>query len=171
MTLRPGRTVRTLKRPYTRVSQKKPKLSYVVGVPSVKIHIFEMGNKNKEFDTTLWLISEHAIQIRDNALEAARIVSNKLLEKVLNPENFFMKVLVFPHQILREHSMACGAGADRFSSGMSHSFGKPVGRAVQIRANQEMFVLKVDKKDLEVAKKALKRAQLKLPTSCKIKIE
>ena len=171
MTLRPGRTVRTLKRPYTRVSKKKPRLSYVVGVPFSKIHIFEMGTKNKEFDTTLWLISKHAIQIRDNALEAARIIANKLLEKILNPENFFMKVLVFPHQILREHSLATGAGADRFSSGMRNSFGKPVGRAVQIRANQEMFMLKVNKKDLEIAKKALKRAQLKLPTPCKVRIE
>ena len=171
MTLRPGRTVRTLKRPYTRVSKKKPRLSYVVGAPFSKIHIFEMGTKNKEFDTTLWLISKHAIQIRDNALEAARIIANKLLEKILNPENFFMKVLVFPHQILREHSLATGAGADRFSSGMRHSFGKPVGRAVQIRANQEMFMLKVNKKDLEIAKKALKRAQLKLPTPCKVRIE
>jgi large subunit ribosomal protein L10e len=171
MTLRPGRTTRTLKRPYTRVSKTKPRLSYVVGVPFSKIHVFEMGNRNKQFDTTLWLVAEHAIQIRDNALEAARVVANKLLERVLNPENFFMKVLVFPHQILREHSMATGAGADRFSSGMRHSFGKPVGRAVQIRKNQEIFVLRVDKKNLDVAKKALKRAHLKLPTPCKIKIE
>jgi large subunit ribosomal protein L10e len=171
MTLRPGRTTRTLKRPYTRVSKTKPRLSYVVGVPFSKIHVFEMGNRNKQFDTTLWLVAEHAIQIRDNALEAARVVANKLLERVLNPENFFMKVLVFPHQILREHSMATGAGADRFSSGMRHSFGKPVGRAVQIRKNQEIFVLRVDKKNLDVAKKALKRAHLKLPTPCKMKIE
>jgi large subunit ribosomal protein L10e len=54
---------------------------------------------------------------------------------------------------------------------MRHSFGKPVGRAVQIRKNQEIFVLRVDKKNLDVAKKALKRAHLKLPTPCKIKIE
>ena len=171
MTLRPGRTVRRLKRPYTRVSKIKPRLSYVVGVPYTKIHIFEMGNRNKQFDTILWLIADHAIQIRDNALEAARVVATKLLERVLNPDNFFMKVLVFPHQILREHSMATGAGADRFSSGMRHSFGKPSGRAVQIRKNQEIFMLKVNKKDLEVAKKALKRAHLKLPTPCKIRIE
>ena len=47
MALRPGRTTRTVKRPWTRVSKRKPKKSYAVGVPHPRIHVFEMGNKKK----------------------------------------------------------------------------------------------------------------------------
>jgi large subunit ribosomal protein L10e len=171
MGLRPGKTTRKLKRAYTRVSKVKPRKSFVVGVPYARIHIFEMGNKNKNYDIVMHLLSERSIQIRDNSLEAARIVGNKILEKRLGPENFFMKVLVFPHQILREHSLATGAGADRFSSGMSHSFGKPVGRAARIKRGQSIFMLKINKKDLMVARKAFKRITLKLPTPCSVKEE
>jgi large subunit ribosomal protein L10e len=171
MGIRPGRATRTIKRPWTRVSKKKPRKSYVVGAPYSRIHIFDMGNPKKEYDSKLWLSVERSVQIRDNALEAARIVANKLLEKVIGPENYFMKVLVFPHHILREHSMATGAGADRFSSGMQRAFGKPSGRAVQVKRDQRVMVLKIDKKNLEIGKKALKRAHLKLPTPCKIIVE
>ena len=171
MALRPGRTVRKLVRPYTRVSRRKPKKSYVVGVPHKRIRVFEMGNKKKKFDNTISMVSERSVQIRDNSLEAARIVCNKLLEKTLGSENYFLKVLVYPHHVLREHSLATGAGADRFSSGMRKSFGKPSGLAAQIKRDQEIFRLRLDKKNLAVGRKALKRAEIKLPTTCTIKIK
>ena len=171
MGLRPGRTTRKLERPYTRVSKRKPRKSYVVGVPYSRVRIFEMGNKKKKFNTNVWLLAERSVQIRDNALEAARIVSNKLLEKKLGSENYFMKVLVYPHHVLREHALATGAGADRYSSGMRKSFGKPKGRAAQVRKNQRIFWLRVDKENLEVARKALNRANTKLPTPCRIEIQ
>lgn len=171
MTLRPGRTVRRIKRPYTRVSSKKPKKSYVVGVPYPRIHVFEMGNKDKSFDTSLWLVSKNNLQIRENSLEAARITANKFLERNLGKDNFFMKILVYPHQVLREHSLATGAGADRFSMGMRKSFGKPKGKAVIVRKDQKIIFVRIDKKHLGIGKKALKRASLKVPTPCKILVE
>jgi len=170
MALRPGRTTRRLKRPWTRVSKKKPRKSYVVGAPFARIHIFNMGNPNKQFDTHLHLVASHSVQIRDNALESARIVSNKFLEKII-PDNYFFKVLVFPHNVLREHSMATGAGADRFSSGMRLAFGKPSGRAARIMVGQKIMTLKIEKKNLDVGRLALKRASKKLPIHCKIEIE
>lgn len=170
MGLRPGRTTRRLERPYTRVSKKKPRKSYVVGVPFSKIHIFEMGNHTKKFDTCLNLINGHPVQIRDNALEAARIVGNKLLERKI-PDNYFFKVLIFPHHVLREHSMATGAGADRFSSGMRHAFGKPSGRAARLVYEQKIMTLRLDKKNLDIGRMALKRAGKKLPVHCRIEIE
>ena len=105
MALRPGRTTRKKVNPWTRVSRRKPRKSYAVGVPYSKIHIFNMGNAEKEFETNLWLVVEHGVQIRSNALEAARVVSNKFLERNI-PGNYFLKILVYPHQVLREHSMA-----------------------------------------------------------------
>jgi large subunit ribosomal protein L10e len=171
MALRPGRTTRKLERPYTRVSKRKPRKSYVVGVPYSRIHIFEMGNRKKEFDTNLWLVTENSVQIRDNALEAARVVTNKMLERKLGKENYFLKILVYPHHVLREHSLATGAGADRFSSGMRKSFGKPKGRAAQVRKGQGLMWLRLNKKDLDTGRLALKRANTKLPTHCSIKVK
>jgi len=170
MGLRPGRTTRRLKRPWTRVSKRKPRKSYVVGVPYSKIHVFDMGNPSKKFDTHLWLVTDHYVQIRDNALEASRVVANKFLERKI-PDNYFFKVLIFPHNVLREHSMATGAGADRFSSGMRKAFGKPSGRAARLMRGQRIMYLKLDKKNLNIGRLALKRASKKLPIHCKIEIK
>ena len=81
-----------------------------------------------------------------------------------------MKVKVYPHHILREHALASGAGADRFSSGMAHSFGKPVGVAARVKKNQVLFQVEVDKQNLPLAKQALERASKKLPCSCTIQV-
>jgi large subunit ribosomal protein L10e len=171
MALRPGRTVRTVKRPYTRISKRKPKKSYVVGVPQPRITQFEMGNPKGNFNTKLWLISEREVQIRHNALEAARVILNKFLESKLGKENYFLKVLVYPHQVLREHSLATGAGADRFSSGMRKAFGRPKGTAAIVDKNQKLILVKVDKSKVDIAKLGLKRADSKLPTPCRIEVE
>lgn len=170
MALRPGRTTRAKRRAWTRVSKRKPRKSYAVGVPYSKIHIFNMGNTEKEFETNLWLVADRSVQIRSNALEAARVVSNKFLERTI-PNDYFLKILVYPHQVLREHSMATGAGADRFSSGMRKSFGKPSGLAAVVKKGQNIMHLKLNKKDLVIGRKALKRANMKLPIPCRIKVE
>jgi large subunit ribosomal protein L10e len=169
MTLRPGRTTRKIERPYTRQSRKTPRKSYVVGVPFPKTHQFEMGTKG-DYDTTLWGIAKSHVQIRDNALEASRIVATKFLETTLGT-NFFMKILLFPHHVIREHAIAQGAGADRFSQGMRRNFGHPQTTAAQVRKGQKLLMLKVNKANLEVAKKALKKASMKLPTPLILEIE
>lgn len=166
MPIRPGRTTREIERPYTRQSRRNPRKSYVVGVPFPKTHQFEMGTKGN-YDTTLWAVAEHHVQIRDNALEASRIVATKFLEKNLTT-NFFMKILLFPHHVIREHSIAQGAGADRFSQGMRANFGHPIGTAVQIKRGQKLIMLKVNKENLEIAKKALKKISLKISTPLRV---
>ncbi len=168
MPLRPGRTMRRIERPYTRFSSKSPKKSYVKSEPHRKTHQFEMGNKNGDFDYSLFLLAEKAVQLRDNSLEAARIVANSFLETKIGATNFFFKILVFPHHIIREHSIAQGAGADRFSQGMRMSFGNPSNRAVQIKEGQRIFMLKTNKSNEDICKKALRRAALKLSTPTKI---
>jgi large subunit ribosomal protein L10e len=171
MGIRPARTIRNLKKAYTRISRSKPRKSYVVGVPYPKIHIFEVGNRLGNFDTTLYLSATRALNIRDNALEAARIVATKHLFKKIGDENYFFKILVYPHQVLREHAVAMGAGADRYSQGMAHSFGKPIGIAVRTYADQRMIMLKVRRQNIETAKEALKRASSKLSFVTKIEIK
>ena len=144
-----------------------PKKGYVVGVPAAKITQFEMGNKKKKFEKTFRLISMHPVQIRDNALEAARQGANKHLEKTLTLENYFMKVLVYPYQVLRENSLATGAGADRFQEGMRKSFGKPVGTAARVFKNQAVIEVRVPKGGEKEAKRALEIASKKVSGQCR----
>ena len=159
---------RRLKRPYTRTSKFKAK-SYIRMTPNVKVVRFDTGT-NKEFDCTLSLLSKANLQIRDNALESARQSSNKLLESYLGLNGFHLKVNVYPYHVLREHALAAGAGADRFSSGMAHSFGKPTGIAARIKKGQTIFQVSVGKENFQVAKQALERASKKLPCSCTIQV-
>ena len=171
MGLRPGRTIRKPERPYTRVSKRVPRKSYVVGVPFPKIHQFEMGNRDGDFNTVLYLLAKRSVQIRHNALEAARIVAHKFLQTKLGTNNYFLKILVYPHQVIREKPIATGAGADRYSAGMAHAFGKPTGTAVITKPNQKLVMLKINKENLELGKTALKKFGLKIPTPVKIMIE
>jgi len=168
MALRPGRTVRRLERPYTRVSKKVPRKSYVVGVPFPKTHQFEMGSKDSTFEITCYLVSDDNAQIRDNAIEAARVVAHKFLESKLGSQNYFMKILVYPHHVLREKPIATGAGADRYSQGMAQAFGKPVGTAVQAEKGKKLVMLAVNKKNLEIAKQALKKFSSKISVRTRI---
>jgi large subunit ribosomal protein L10e len=171
MALRPGRTMRKKERPYTRISKRVPRKSYVVGVPYPKIHQFEMGNKEGDYDTVIYLSAKRGVQIRHNALEAARIVANKFLEKKIGTSNYFFKILVYPFQVIREKPIATGAGADRYSQGMRLAFGKPTGTAVQTRPGQKLVELRIKKENVEIAKRALKKFGSKIPTPVIISIE
>lgn len=138
------------------------------GVPGSKIVKFTMGNPSKDFLYTVELINTKEGQIRHNALEAARIAANRVLEGTLGRENFYLKIVPFPHQILREHKRINVAQADRFQEGMKRAYGKPVGTAARIRRGNPILIAKVDEEGLESAKKALKRASDKFPIPCRI---
>ncbi len=166
--LRPARCYRRVKRPYTRKSRFREK-SFVKGFPQPKITIFDMGNPKGEFKYKLSLISKDNLQIRHNALEAARVAANKLLSPL--GEAYHFKIKVYPHHILRENPLATGAGADRFQQGMARAFGKPIGTAAQVKKNQEIMFVRVNEEHLERAKEALRRAGHKLPCKFTIKVE
>ena len=160
---------RRIERPYTRVSKYKKK-SYVKANPKHNIVRFNMGNPKKKFQYTLTLKSKTDLQVRGNAIESARQSSNRLLEKELG-KDYALTIRVYPHHILRENPLAAGAGADRFSTGMSHSFGKAIGLAAQIKKGQPIFQVSVNKGKLRIAREALKRVQHKLPSSCLIDVK
>ena len=160
---------RRIERPYTRTSKFKAK-SYIRMTPTTKVVRFDTGDPGKNFECTVNLMSKSDLQIRDNALESARQTSNRLLESYLGLNGFHMKVKAYPYHVLREHALAAGAGADRFSSGMAHSFGKPTGIAARVKKGQTIFQIRVDKEHLDVARQALDRASKKLPCSCTIQV-
>ena len=67
--------------------------------------------------------------------------------------------------------IATGAGADRYSQGMAHPFGKPTGKAVQLKRDQAILQLRINKASIPVAKVALKKFGLKMPTATRIVVE
>ena len=159
--LRPARTCRTPNsQSWSRYSLKKPRKNFVRAMPHKSIMVFNMGT-NKEYDMKMQLCTKEDIQIRSNSLESARQTANRYLESKL-PENYMFKVLVYPHNVIREHKMATGAGADRISQGMSLSFGKPVSVAARMRKNQPLFMVMTNSKNNTVVREAFRRAASKL---------
>lgn len=165
MPLRPGRCYRRFGTPpYTR-------LKYIKSIPPVTIPKFDLGNPRGSFEYTLKLVVTRAGQIRQNALEATRQIVNKYLSSKVGEQNYFMRICIFPHHILRENKMMAIAGADRLQDGMRLSFGTPISRAARVDVGQVVVFVKVNKGSLEHAKEALRRATSKLPLPCRVVIE
>lgn len=169
MALRKGVAYRNYERPWTRKSRKRSK-SYIKTIPPKKIVKFQMGNTKRKFPLKLSLVTKDRIQLRDNSIEAARMTINRHLEDNLGINNYHFFIRVYPHQILREHKMLTGAGADRLQSGMKLAFGKPVGAAARINVGDEIFAISIDEGGLVIAKEAFRRIKAKLPCSTSVLI-
>lgn len=132
---------------------------------------WNMGTLKQEYEYVLRIVAKNTLQIRDNALESMRQVSNRVMEKKLGKDQYYLHLRVYPHHILRENALASGAGADRLSTGMKLAFGKTVGVAVRAKAGQPIMEIFCNKNGLELAKDALRRAKTKLPGSYTIQQE
>ena len=168
--LRKGVAYRKIERPYTRKSKYRKK-NFVKASPHNTISRYETGDIKKKFDTKMLVVADQPVQIRHNALEAARKSSNRVLENKTGKVGYRLKLRVFPHHILRENPLASGAGADRLSTGMAHSFGKPIGLAAQVHVGKAIFEINVDKPNIPAAKEAARRIMSKVPCTCTIVIE
>src|SRR3989338_2942885 len=86
-------------RPFTRISKNKSK-AYIKTVPSSKIAKFNMGNEGDyragKHPFSVKLRSDENVQVRDNALESARMLLHKDLEENV-PGQYFINVRVYPH--------------------------------------------------------------------------
>ena len=109
--------------------------------------------------------------IRHNSLEAARIASNRLMQRAAGRLGYHLKLRVYPHQIVRENPMATGAGADRVQSGMRNAFGKPISVEAIVKKGQSIITIDCQEKNFEEAKLALKRAGMKLPVPCRVVVD
>ncbi len=174
MGLRPGHCYckNVNKRAYTRVAKKVHKKNFVGGVPGLKIRQFHMGFGQRAYTHVVHLSTSSKIQIRDNAIEAARITVARQLNKKLTQANYYMKVRVYPQFFLRENKQAQGAHADRIQQGMSQCpFGKVVGRASRVRPNQKIFSVLVDEPNVSFVRETLKKSASRFPCSMKVTAE
>jgi large subunit ribosomal protein L10e len=163
--LRPARTCRTPNsQSWARYSLRKPRKNYVRALPHTSLLVFRMGVNNDNYDMEVTLDTEIPIQLRSNSIEAARMVANKYLESNI-PNMYYFVVKSYPHNVIREHKMATGAGADRISQGMSLAFGSPVSLAARLGAKQSVFMVRSNSENAPIVKHALKRAMSKLSGS------
>jgi len=142
---------------------------YIAGSPQSKIAKFTGGAKGN-YDFKIELVSiDSKMQVRHNALEAARLAANKSMAQA-GDLSFFSRLTVYPHLVLRENKMIATAGADRLQEGMRRAFGKATGLAARVKPEQSIFEAFVSKENLELAKRGFKVAGSKLgcPTSVRI---
>ncbi len=165
--LKKGVAHRRMERPYTRYSKFRKK-AFIRTTPNMKLVRFDMGNLQKEFDTKVDLILKSGIQVRQESIESARQAANRYLEKNVGKANYHMKIRVYPFHILRENPLAQGAGADRFSTGMAHPFGKVIGRAAQVKYGQTIFTVYTSKDYVKQVTVGLQKGNNKLPCKCQI---
>jgi len=143
---------------------------YTKGGPPPKITKFTMGDTKAKFQYQAKLIALEPAQIRHNSLEAARVAVNRILMNKLG-NNYCLRVLPYPHMILRENKMIFGAHADRLQDGMRRAFGKPIGTAARVKPNQTIVTVGVNEDGIETAKEALRNGEPKLPILTRIVIE
>lgn len=144
---------------------------YMGGIPASRITQFVLGNKKGDFPVKISLIANERCQIRHNALESARITVNRALEKNVGATNYRVRIIVYPHVVLRENKQATGAGADRVSQGMRAAYGKIVTTAAEVKQNQAIMTVETTEQNISAAKNALRKAGMKMPSPCKINVE
>jgi len=81
-----------------------------------KIRIYDIGRKDAavdDFPLCVHLCSGEKEQLSSESLEAARIVVNKYMTKIVGKDNFHLRVRVHPYHVIRINKMLSCAGADR----------------------------------------------------------
>ena len=155
-----GRNYRQIK------GQAYTRLKYIHGTPPPKISRFTMGDTKSKFEYRISLVAQSPVQIRHNALEAARVSANKVLFDALGETGYMIQLRVYPHVILRENRMIATAGADRLQEGMRRAFGKPSGRAARVKYGQSILDIYINSNAVDAAKKAMHVASTKLSVAC-----
>jgi len=157
----------------SRYQKNKPfiRSRYCRGVPDPKIRIYDCGNKKAGVDVfpfSAHLVSDEKEQISSNALEASRVACNKYMIKHAGKEAFHIRTRAHPHHVIRQNKMLSCAGADRLSTGMRHSYGKPMERSARVSIGQVIVSVRSKDSNAHVVLEALRRAKYKFPGRQKI---
>ena len=127
---------------------------YAPGTPNVRIARFQTGARKSDYEVKIQLISKEKCQIRDNALEAARVGANKKMNRVIPETSYQLSVRIYPHTIISENKMIAAAGADRLQEGMRNAYGKPMGHAARVNIGSVIYEIRTYEKHIPEAKRA-----------------
>jgi len=157
---RPARCYRYCKnKPY-------PRSRFCRGVPDPKIAMYDVGRKTAgvdEFPLCVHLVSGEYEQLSSEAIEAGRIVVNKVMTKFAGKDAFHLRVRAHPFHVLRINKMLSCAGADRLQTGMRQAFGKPIGMVARINIGQIIFSVRSKDSNCKHVVEALRRSKYKFP--------
>jgi len=156
-----------------RYQKNKPyiKSRYCRGVPDSKIRIFDVGAKRAHVDNfpfVAHLVCDEKQQISSEALEACRVAINKHLTKMVGKDAYHIKIRAHPFHVLRANKMLSCAGADRLSSGMRHSYGKPIGVAARVDIGQILISVRAKDASEPHVIEAIRRGKFKFAGRQKI---
>ncbi len=156
-----------------RYQKNKPyiKSRYCRGVPESKIKIYDVGNKKAPVDLfpfVAHLVCDEKQQISSEALEACRVAVNKFLVKNVGKEGYHIRMRAHPFHVLRANKMLSCAGADRLSSGMRHSYGKPIGVAARVDIGQILLSVRAKDNAQKHVIEAIRRGKFKFAGRQKI---
>jgi large subunit ribosomal protein L10e len=156
-----------------RYQKNKPyiKSRYCRGVPESKIRIYDVGNKKAPVDLfpfVAHLVCDEKQQISSEALEAARVAINKYLVKNIGKDAYHIRMRAHPFHVLRANKMLSCAGADRLSSGMRHSYGKPTGVAARVDIGQILVSIRAKDTHESHVIEAIRRGKFKFAGRQKI---
>jgi large subunit ribosomal protein L10e len=156
-----------------RYQKNKPyiKSRYCRGVPESKIKIYDVGNKLASVDLfpfVAHLVCDEKQQISSEALEACRVAINKYLVKNIGKEGYHIRMRAHPFHVLRANKMLSCAGADRLSSGMRHSYGKPIGVAARVDIGQILLSVRSKDSNEKHVIEAIRRGKFKFAGRQKI---
>ena len=164
---RPSRCYRYIKgKPY-------PKSRYNRAVPDPKLRSYDTGDRKACWDAfpiCVHLVSDEMEQITSEALESARVASNKYLTTKLTKDGYHFRVRKHPWHVLRINKMLSCAGADRLQAGMRRAFGKSYGKACRTKIGDIIASVRVKRDHVVHAIEALRRGKNKLPGRQKIMI-
>ena len=156
-----------------RYQKNKPyiKSRYCRGVPDSKIRIYDVGAKKAAVDLfpfVAHMVCDEKQQISSEALEAARVAINKHLTKTVGKDAYHIRMRAHPFHVLRANKMLSCAGADRLSSGMRHSYGKPIGTAARVDIGQVLISVRAKDNNAAHVVEALRRGKFKFAGRQKI---
>merc|ERR1712125_317091 len=107
-------------------------------------------------------------QISSEALEACRVAINKHLTKTIGKDSYHIRMRAHPFHVLRANKMLSCAGADRLSSGMRHSYGKPIGVAARVDIGQVLLSVRAKDANEPHVVEAIRRGKFKFAGRQKI---
>jgi large subunit ribosomal protein L10e len=127
--------------------------------------MYDTGNRKKplgDWELSIGIKILKNVQLSHRSLEAIRTSMNRNLQKFLTRDAYLIRIRPHPWQMIRENKMMAFAGADRLQSGMRNSFGRVMGRAARVHANQTIVEVFCDFRNKDIIIKALKTAAYKL---------
>merc|ERR1712019_77043 len=114
------------------------------------------------------LVCDEKQQVSSEALEACRVSVNKYLVKMNGKDSYHIRIRAHPFHVLRANKMLSCAGADRLSSGMRHSYGKPIGVAARVDIGQILLSVRAKDAHEKFVVEAIRRGKFKFAGRQKI---